>query len=106
MARDTERNVYLTVSIPKSSLLFTLLQADAEATGINPGHILVLRAADWYQLAHHPAKLGAQVEGTEDSANHHHQEDRPITAEMTQAQAKEQSLQSKRNAEAALDEWL
>ena len=50
MAKDTDKNIYYTVGIPKNSDLLRLLQQDAQTIGMQVPKLLVLRAHDYYTL--------------------------------------------------------
>jgi len=108
MARDPDRNTYITVGIPKHSALLKRLQADAEATGASIGHVLVLRASDWYNM---PFSLTAP--GTSDTtqagsgiAQQAQNALGSSTLAMPQKREDEEGqIQARRNAEAALEAW-
>lgn len=107
MARDPDRNTYITVGIPKHSALLKRLRADAEATGVSVGHVLVLRASDWYNK---PFSLGAPgaPDTTQVGAGVVQQAQNGLgspTLEMPQKREGEEGQQARRNAEAALEAW-
>lgn len=60
MARDTEKNDYITLAIPRDSPLYRALLADAEASGKALSAVAHLRLADYYrgQLPDQPAWPG------------------------------------------------
>lgn len=91
MARDTIRNAYFYVGIPRHSPIYQQLVQESNETGISIPQLIVLRTSDWYKgnssaVAHPstPAKADAQDEIVEESYEE-------VAAS---------------NANAALDEWL
>ncbi|MEO9028346.1 MAG: hypothetical protein ABI413_05990, partial [Ktedonobacteraceae bacterium] len=50
MARDTDRNVYHTVGIPKDSAAYQRLMQEATESNISIPSLIALRVADWYRL--------------------------------------------------------
>lgn len=50
MPRDPNRNVYVTIGIPRESATYDALLADAGETGLTVPQLIATRIADWYRL--------------------------------------------------------
>lgn len=96
MARDTDRNAYHTVGIPKDSVAYQRLVQEAAESNISIPSLIALRVADWYRLtasgALALAAQGANMPGQGSNTN-------PAGPDSSGAQARA-------NAEAAAEAWL
>jgi hypothetical protein len=93
MARDTDRNAYHTVGMPKDSAAYQRLVQEATESNVSIPSLIALRVADWYRLtASGTVALAAQrtTATTEEIAETH----------------REQEIQARTNAEAAAEAWL
>ena len=86
MARDTERNVYIYVGIPRDSETYQELLRDLKETGLTPPKLLAVRIADFYRRTN--TTITRQVQSQKSEAPEEINED---VAAL--------------NASAALDEW-
>jgi hypothetical protein len=50
MSKDTERNRYFTIAVPKESQLLQKVEAECEGTNIRPGQLIVLYATKYLRL--------------------------------------------------------
>ncbi len=93
MARDTDRNAYHTVGMPKDSVAYQRLVQEAAESNISLPSLIALRVADWYRLTASGAfALAAQG---------------PKLANQETTEAREdQENQARTNAEAAAAAWL
>ena len=91
MARDTKRNAYYYVGIPRSSQTYQKLLQEAQETGISIPQLIGLRVSDWYK------GNGAHVERSSTPAQ------TEVKDEIVEETYEEVAAS---NANAALDEWL
>jgi hypothetical protein len=49
MPRDPNKNVYVTIGIPRDSATYAALLADCNETGLSIAQLIATRIADWYR---------------------------------------------------------
>jgi hypothetical protein len=59
MSRDSLRNIYVTLGIPRDSHLYQLLTEEMTETGLTLSQIMVVRLADYYRPGNNAVR-GAQ----------------------------------------------
>lgn len=102
MARNPERNIYLTVGIPRASETYRKLQTDARESGVSLSKLIVLRLMDWYKINLHQAVL-ITGEGLVDTPlSPLPSQEHPLSGDTIEGGEQ----QARRNAALALEAWL
>lgn len=96
MARDTDRNAYHTVGIPRDSAAYQRLMQEATESNISVPSLIALRVADWYRLTA-SGTLALATQGASVTSQ---------GASKGQAEQDDHESQAKANALAAAEAWL
>lgn len=103
MARDTKRNAYFCVGIPKNSPIYEALMQDAEQRGISPSTLIGIRAGDFYKYGIQTAQA-KQVEASPSAQSEPVADAASVSDEVVPPLDEEEEREAA-NALAALDAW-
>lgn len=102
MARNTDRNAYWTVGIPRHSATYQRLVADAKDKGVTVSALIAMRIDDFYKYGAQTVQIAAPLEGIEPDP--HLVSASTESDEMTPPAGAEIDLEGA-NALSALDAW-
>src|SRR2546427_12574201 len=102
MPRNIERDIYLTIGLPRASETYRKLVADARESDVSLSKLIVLRVTDWYQMNLRQVVLVTDENRTDT--------DFSLVTPKAHADSvtarEEHENQTQRNAALALDAWL